>query len=132
MKISVGPMHNQSRNGRELFFFFCFLVLFCLVLVLVFCSIYFIPWRKFRSPSIATTTGSTRAALPSPMSVSDFILSVVVSRWNGKYQSIFWRLRSTIRHCLTTVGQNTQLLWEKTDLDLTVGQYLVSDEKSAC
>ena len=41
------------------------------------------------------------------------------------------RLRSTIRHCRTTVGQNTQLLLEVTDFEFTSGRCLVSDENSA-
>ena len=39
-----------------------------------------------------------------------------------------WRLRSTITHCRTTVGQNTQLLWEQIDFNFTVGRCFVSDK----
>ena len=43
------------------------------------------------------------------------------------------KLRFTPRHFRTTVGQNIQLLWEQTDLDFTVGQWVfISDKNSTC
>ena len=41
-------------------------------------------------------------------------------------------VKACIRHCLNTVGQNVQLLWEQTDFDVTVGHCLVSGDTNAC
>ena len=40
--------------------------------------------------------------------------------------------KNGVKVCCTTGGQNMQLLWEEIDIDLFIGQCVVSDENSAC